>query len=273
MACLLLAATVTVSLPRFRQRALHFVETSVGVAVYHIGQATNTLMQATFRVWEGYIGLIHVQEENRRLHATLDTLQLENHRLRVKEASVLRLQELLEYRTAAPVSFITAQVIGRDVVHWFDTVMLNKGEAEGVAVDMGVITPRGIVGVVMKVGRHHAQVLLVTDRRSAVAAVVERTRDAGIVQGTPQGEGGEGRLRIKYLPLSAGVAPGDRLVTSGLEGSFVEGIPIGQIRLIDQTMRQDETDLFLKAQITPAVDFARLEDVLILQLPSQTPPP
>jgi len=271
MACLLLAATVTVSLPRFRQRALHFVETSVGVAVYHIGQATNTLMRATSRVWEGYIGLIHVQDENRRLHATLDTLQLENHRLRVKEASVLRLQELLEYRTAAPVSFITAQVIGRDVVHWFDTVMLNKGEAEGVAVDMGVITPRGIVGVVMKVGRHHAQVLLVTDRRSAVAAVVERTRDAGIVQGMPQ-EGGE-RLRIKYLPLSAGVAPGDRLVTSGLEGSFVEGIPIGQIRLIDQTMRQDETDLFLKAQITPAVNFARLEDVLILRLPPKIPNP
>ncbi len=148
---------------------------------------------------------------------------------------------------------------------------------------MGVITPQGVVGVVIKVGHHDAQVLLMTDRRSAVAAVVERTRDAGIVQGMASGRGegmeGVGRLHVKYMPRSAAVRPGDRLVTSGLEGSFVEGIPIGQIETINPVDNQpvdnqpdglDDTEMFLNVQVIPTVAFSKLEEVLII---TSTPAP
>ncbi|MDC4224943.1 MAG: hypothetical protein MPW15_12120 [Candidatus Manganitrophus sp.] len=65
--------------------------------------------------------------------------------------------------------------------------MVNKGESEGIKIDMGVITPEGVVGKVIKTGPRHAQVLLLTDRNSAVAAIVQRTRDEGIVQGIEEG--------------------------------------------------------------------------------------
>jgi rod shape-determining protein MreC len=268
MGVLLTAVIVTVSLPRSRQTALQFIETSVRAVVHPIQQTTATLMQAADHLFRGYIDLVDAQEENRRLHQAMGRLEEDNHRLRVREASALRLQELLDYREETEVPVIVARVIGRDVVHWFDTVMLDKGAADGVAVDMGVVTPQGVVGVVMKVGRHDSEVLLVTDRRSAVAAVVERTRDAGIVQGL----GGGGFLHVKYLPRSAAVAPSDRWVTSGLEGSFVEGIPIGQISVIHPSgnQNQDETALFLNVQVTPAVVFSKLEEVLILTAATPT---
>jgi rod shape-determining protein MreC len=264
----LAAVIVTVSLPHSRQAALQFIETSVRAVVHPIQKSTATLIQSGDRFFRGYIDLVDAQEENRRLHEVIGRLEEDNHRLRVREASALRLQELLDYREATKAPVIAARVIGRDVVHWFDTVMLDKGEADGVAVDMGVITPQGVVGVVMKVGRHDSEVLLVTDRRSAVAAVLERTRDAGIVQGL----GETGVLHVKYLPRSAAVAPSDRLVTSGLEGSFVEGIPIGQISVIHPSgnQNQDETALFLNVQVTPAVVFSKLEEVLIITAAAPT---
>ncbi len=124
---LFLAVVVTVSLPRSRQTTLRYIETSVGSAVSYIQQSAATLMQATGRIWSGYIDLVHVQEENLRLQMTLDQLRGENHRLRVLEASALRLQELLDYRADVQRDVIAARVIGRDVIHWFDTIMLNKG--------------------------------------------------------------------------------------------------------------------------------------------------
>jgi rod shape-determining protein MreC len=133
--------------------------------------------------------------------------------------------------------------------------MINKGSRDGVAVEMGVITPAGVVGRVIKAEPAVSQVLLITDRNSAVAALIQRTRDEGLVEGTEKG-----LARIKYLSLLADVKEGDLVLTSGLTGSFPKGLPIGTLGLVTKK----ELDLFQQAELTPNVDFSKIEEVLVV---------
>ncbi|MBI3358729.1 MAG: rod shape-determining protein MreC [Nitrospirae bacterium] len=173
----------------------------------------------------------------------------------VQEGLAVRLQGLLNFKDASPLKLIAANVIGREMGPWFQTFMINKGSSEGVLVDMGVIVPDGVVGKVIKSLPHNAQVLLMTDTNSAIAAMVQRTREGGIVQGM-----GENGARLKYLPRVSEVLEGDIMITSGLEGSFAKGVPIGQIKKIERP----EDGFFLNITLTPAIAFSKLEEVLVL---------
>jgi rod shape-determining protein MreC len=149
-------------------------------------------------------------------------------------------------------------VIGQDASNLYRGVVLNKGEGDGIRVDMGVITPLGVVGRVMKAGPSSSVVLLVTDPHNAIAGIVQRSRDEGIIEGTPHG-----RARIKYLPLLSGVREGDMVVTSGLTGGFPRGLVVGTILSI----HKEEGELFQSAEITPEVDLSKLEEVLVITVP------
>jgi rod shape-determining protein MreC len=118
-----------------------------------------------------------------------------------------------------------------------------------------VIALTGVVGRVVKTTASSSMVLLLTDPSNAITALIQRTRDEGIVEGTAQG-----LARIKYVPLLSTVRVGDHVVTSGLTGGFPKGLSIGTITRIDKA----EGDLFQSAEIAPEVDFSRLEEVLVL---------
>jgi rod shape-determining protein MreC len=128
---------------------------------------------------------------------------------------------------------------------------------------MGVITPAGVVGRVVKTTPVTAIVLLVSDGNNAIAGLIQRTRDEGIVDGTAQGS-----VRLKYIPLLSTVRTGDRVVTSGLVGGFPRGLAIGTINRIEK----EEGALFQSAELTPEVDINRVEEVLVIQSP-YTPSP
>src|SRR3989454_8914749 len=99
-------------------------------------------------------------------------------------------------------------------------------------------------------------VQVLTDPASSVGAHVVRTRTPGVVEGEPRGT-----LRFKYMPRDGtGLQIGDLVVSSGLGGLFPGGIPIGRVRTIDDR----GSALFNYAQVTPAVDFARIDEVLLL---------
>lgn len=136
--------------------------------------------------------------------------------------------------------------------------MINKGEQAGLKAGMGVITPVGVVGRIIKTTPAASQVLLLTDHNSSVAALVQRTRDEGLVEGTEAG-----LARIKYLPILSEVGVDDVVLTSGLAGIFPKGLMIGQVTEI----QKKEDGLFQVAQIKPAVDFTKLEEVLVILRP------
>jgi rod shape-determining protein MreC len=252
---LILSLIVILISPEFQKKPIQWIQLPVGGAIYYIQEGTYSVMNRIAGIWHGYINLIHVQEENKTLHRTIEELKGENNLLKEQGALAERLQAMLEYKKSSPHQLTAAEVIGREPSHWFKSVIINKGEAEGVRVDMGVMTPQGVVGKVIKTESHYSQVLLMTDRNSAVAAMIQRTRDEGIVQGVEKGA-----IRLKYLPHFSEVSVGDVVVTSGLEGSFTKGLKIGQV----ETIEKKEHELFLEVKLAPEIDFYKLEEVFVI---------
>jgi rod shape-determining protein MreC len=227
-----------------------------------------SLDRAVKDTWEGYIALRHAHEENRKLRREIVYLRGQNEELRETAASAERLAALLAFKERTPPETLAAQVIGRDASNWYRGVILNKGERDGIRPDMGVMTPAGAVGRVIKTSASTSVVLLITDPNNAITGLVQRTRDEGIIEGTTQG-----RARLKYLPLLSTVHAGDVVVTSGLTGGFPRGVVVGVIRNIERR----EGDLFQRAEIDPEVDFSKLEEVLVITVPRalepEPPPP
>ncbi|MBI5197846.1 MAG: rod shape-determining protein MreC, partial [Nitrospirae bacterium] len=133
--------------------------------------------------------------------------------------------------------------------------VLDKGEKEGVASNRVVVSPDGVVGRIVKTSPHSSRVLLISDRSSALAVMVQRNRVSGILQG-----GESGHLFLEYVSLDESVVVGDPVVTSGLEGIFPKGIPVGRVTRVDRKT----SPLFLTIDVVPAVNVSRLEEVWIL---------
>ena len=206
-------------------------------------------------LWSGYVALKDVHAENERLRRQIEALKGQNNELREAAAATDRLASLLRFREQEWPRTVAARVIGRDATNWYRGILLDKGERDGIAQDMGVITQAGMVGRVVKTTAISSVVLLVTDPNTAVTALIQRTRDEGLVTGTPRG-----LLRMKYIPLLSTVQEGDIVVTSGLVGSLPKGLMIGVVKRIEGS----QDDLFQSAELVPVVDFSKLEEVLVI---------
>lgn len=210
--------------------------------------------------WNKYIAVQGIYDQNQHLQSRIQELEGELNQLREQALASQRLSALLEFQEESALPTLAARVIGRSASNWYRGVILNKGEDHGVAVEMGVVTPAGIVGNIVKVASSTSIALLITDPNVAVTGLVQRTRDEGIIQGTAQG-----LVRMKYIPPLAAVKEGDAVVTSGLTGGFPRGILIGQVLQVGER----EGDLFQTARVAPVVDFGKLEEVLILISPQR----
>lgn len=206
-------------------------------------------------MWKRYFALQDAYVENERLRRQIDFLKGQNNQLRESAAASERLADLLRFRSRSWPSTVAARVIGRDSTNWYRGILLDKGERDGIQRDMGVITQAGMVGRVVKTTATSSVVLLVTDPNTAVTALIQRTRDEGLVTGTPRG-----LLRMKFIPLLSSVREGDVVVTSGLVGNFPKGLMIGVVKHIEKT----QDDLFQSAELVPVVDFSKLEEVLVI---------
>src|SRR6185295_8603260 len=149
-------------------------------------------------------------------------------------------------------------VIGRDATRLSRTILIGRGETDGVVRGAAVLAPQGVVGHVFQTSPHAARVLLVSDHNSGVDALVQRTRARGIVQGTV-----DAGCALKYVKRTEDVQVGDELVTSGLDGIFPKGLPIGAVTSVDKRGQ----GLFQHAEVAPRVEFDQLEEVLVTRGP------
>jgi len=242
--------------PNQSQSLLDVLDGPVGQVVRLPLEAISSLDQGISGMWHRYVSLQAVEEENRQLRQDIEWLRGQNSRLREEAAATERLASLLQFKEQALPTMVAAQVIGRDATNRYRSVILNKGDNDGIHPDMGVITPAGVVGRIVKTTSVTSVVLLITDSNNAIAGLIQRTRDEGIVEGTPQG-----RVRLKYIPLLSAVQDGDRVVTSGLVGGFPRGLAIGTITGIEK----EEGALFQSAELALEVDVDRMEEVLVIQ--------
>jgi rod shape-determining protein MreC len=192
-------------------------------------------------------------EEVRRLEAENEALRMERLRLRSLDDQVERLSNALGYRPAFEGQLRLADVVYVDHSSWLRTLFLFEPGRQAVA-SSPVMSTTGLVGRVILAEGSYAKVQLVTDRASGVGAMVERTRRQGIARGA----GREG-LTLEYVPLQADVQVGDRIVTSGTDGLYPRGIPIGTVREV-----APGGELFHSIALAPAVDFGQLDQVFVL---------
>lgn len=258
---LALLITALLLLPESRQEPLLALGRHMAAAVSVPLRALEWANQGVDGLWARYVSLQRVREDNFTLRQEIARLRQENVRMHETAAASTRLRDLLALKEQLPYPAVSAQVIGRDPSNWYRSIVINKGADDGLAVDMGVVTPAGIIGRIVKAYDRFAIVLLIIDPNNAVAGLVQRTRDEGIVEGTEKG-----LARIKYLPLLSTVKVGDQVVTSGLAGGFPRGLPIGAITKIERR----EAELFLSAEIAPDSDFARIEEVLVVTSPRES---
>jgi len=167
-----------------------------------------------------------------------------------------RLEKLLAFKRELIYSSIAANVIGRDVSSWNSTMILDKGIEAGVDVGMPVVSAMGVVGKVAEVTEEKSQVVLLTDPVFSVPALVQRSREVGLVSGTLQA-----RSRMRYLSKNADIQIGDLIITSKLSSSFPEGLVIGSVVAVNSGADALATECL----IDPAVNFSQIEEVLVIQ--------
>lgn len=205
--------------------------------------------------YEGYVDLIGVRAENRRLERRIAEIEAEN--LQFREALVAsgHLGRVASMRDEVEIPMLPAEVVGLDVAPWFRSVLVDRGTQHGVEPGQPVITHDGVVGVVTATSGHAAKTMLLLDRQSAVDALVQRSRARGVVRGV-----GRDRLEFEFVVRGADVVEGDEVVTSGLGGVYPKGLRLGRVG----ELREAGGRLTRIAVIEPAVDLGQLEQVFVM---------
>jgi rod shape-determining protein MreC len=217
--------------------------------------------RATFGLWTTYLDWKNVRAENRRLREEVQELRVQSLRVNETDDENRRLRRLLALQEQLPLTTLSGEIIAREWGGWIRSLTVNRGRGDNVPRLTAVISPNGLIGRVVDVRPGASIVQVLTDPTSTVGAHVLRTRTPGIVEGDPRGT-----LRFKFMARDgAAIQNGDVLVTAGQGGLFPRGIPIGTVRSIDNR----GAALFHYAELTPAVDFARVDEVLLVTGDSQ----
>jgi len=206
-------------------------------------------------IWRNYFFLVEARRENHLLKNQLNFLKLENRRYQELLLTNQRLQDLLKFQESTDEPLLPAMVTGWDSSGLFKSIIADRGTRDGIAVNMAVVNSEGVVGRVVSVSTHYSQVLLITDQNSAVDGLVQRSRGRGMLKGK-----GSSECYFDYVIKTCDIKRGDIIVTSGLGGLFPKGIYLGTVTEIEDSPYK----LFKDVKVTPAVDFNKLEEVLII---------
>lgn len=255
---LLLVVLVYTSIAR-RTTAL---ENAVGTVVSPIESAGSSVTTGIGDWFMGLFGRSAIQQENAALQEEVAQLQGQLSLMRELQQENERLREIANYvENHDEFEFLTARVTAKSSSYWFDTFTISAGRSSGVAVDMVVIAPEGLVGRVVEVGANWSKVRTVIDSESSVSALIDRTRDVGVVRGVNNiSTLDSSRCYMYYLPYDNDLVPGDEVVTSGLGGVFPKGLLIGEV--VEVSRAEDSTERV--AVVETAVDFSSLEEVMVI---------
>jgi rod shape-determining protein MreC len=206
--------------------------------------------------WRSYFWLIGARRENARMAKLLDEHRLREAARSQLEAENERLRRLLGFKQTLPFETIGARVVARSPAPDFLTgvLVLDRGQADGVEPDSPVLVAGSVLGRTTVVTPRNAQVQLVTNPDAALGAMVERTRSPGVLGGS-----GELRLGLNYISNTEPIEVGDAVVTSGLDGIFPKGLPIGRV-----VLSRKGNSVFRVVEVEPSADLLRVEEVLVL---------
>lgn len=244
---------------------LHYLEPlrqGVAILTYPLQIAAATPAEFVRKTSDYFSGLISLQRENARLKAQqlgVASQILLNEQLRQENEN---LRGLLQMRSQTQVSATAAEILFSARDPFSRKVVLNKGAHHRIEPGSPVVDPAGVIGQVTRVYPLHAEVTLLSDKDQAIPVVVERSGLRAVMFGT-----GNGLMELRYLAANADVHPGDRILTSGLDGVYVPGLPVATILKVGR----DNAESFARILCRPIGTVERTGAVLVLARASGLP--
>ncbi len=242
--------------------------------IIFLGQPTNVsakLRHFLVRLTTPFVklgDLFPTVKSRRQLDAANDALRAENARLRQllhaveeTEAENLRLQTLLAFKKRAGFTTVAARVVGRDSSNWWKSIQLDRGLGDGIHENMAVLDATGLIGKTVAVSHGECRVLLLLDRNCKVSALLQESREHGVVAGSVSAFQRVPRCEMSFVSRNVNVNTGEVVVSSGLGGIFPKGIRVGTVT---SAQMDEDTGLYQNLAIAPAVDFSQLEEALII---------
>jgi rod shape-determining protein MreC len=211
--------------------------------------------------------LTSATSENERLARQLADTELELRKARDAAVENERLRGLLNLKERVGYDRVAARVIARDASVWFNTIIINRGSASGIALNMPVVTAEGIVGRVVAVSPWTAQVMLITDEKAAAGAIIGQLAESGSF-GSVRGLGNSDLVEMRYVSGLQKVEVGDYVTTTGQDGIYPPGLNVGTIVEVKHGTATQPHQIYIKSS-------ARLDQLsevaVLLYRPPQRP--
>ena len=252
---ILLFSLALMTLSAKQEKGTHFLDSMVGVILSPFQNFFTQTIQSISDGINHYFFLVDVARENDQLNLEVQRLINEKNKLIERIASQKRLAKLMAYEDDWEKKAVVASVIGKGATQWSKVIIINKGTQDGIRDHLAVVTDAGVIGQIIHAGLNTSKVLLIIDGRSAVDALFQESRISGVVVG-----GGDDECHLKFVPNTADVKVGDKVLSSGLGGIFPKGLIIGKV---SQVIKKKQ-GLFQDITLVPSSDLSRLEEVLVL---------
>ncbi len=221
--------------------------------------------------------LDEAQKEVTDLREKVKVLEIQNQLLTDKENENARLREMLGFQAASQYQLLPCRVVSRSPSSWWDSVLVDVGDVNNdtlfqkyhgkysLGPDQPVVSPRGVVGKTGTVSHSVTEVILLVNENCSISAVVEGTKDHGIVQGQGNFEEGRPRVQLDYLPKDSQAAVGQFVLTSGLGPYFPAGLRLGTITEVPEVKKTYPTfGLYRQAVLEPTADLNQLDELFIV---------
>lgn len=196
-----------------------------------------------------------IVNENLRLKKELGSLKKDAIIISGLRLENERLRKLLSFKERSQFDTVAASVISRDPNNWSGGVVIDKGRRHKIRLGNVVINDFGLVGKVIEVSGDTSKIMLINDPNSSVAAVVQRSKEEGLISGTLLGG-----LVMRYLNKDSDIVVSDVVLTSGLTVNYPPAIIIGEVKSIEE----EQGGLNKYCLVVPVVDLAKLEEVLVV---------
>ncbi len=235
--------------------------TVVGYVIIPFEQGIGRMGEWLANRSEELVQIRSLLQENESLRDQVAQLTEENSLLQQDKHELNQLRELVKLNEQyGEYNKIGARIIGRDSGNWYSSFVIDKGEQDGLSVDMNVIAGGGLVGRITAVGPNWSRVTSIISDNVHVSAQTLATEDNMTVSGDLKSMA-NGVISFSQLVDSKDqVAEGDKVVTSDISDKYLPNILIGYLH----TINRDANNLTKSGYLTPVVDFEHLGEVLVI---------
>lgn len=237
------------------------IKSAVGNVVSPMQRGINNIGRSISDRLQAFRDVKKLRKENEELKAVIEALTATNQELTQEKYELDGLRRLYELDAKyTEYDKVAARIIASDTNNWFYSFVVDKGSDHGIKVGMNVMAGNGLVGIVSETGKNWSRIRSIIDDNSNVSGMSIETHDTCIVSGELKLMKESGVIKVEMISMDAGFEENGEIVTSHISDKYLQGILIGYIKDI----KIDSSDMTKTAYLVPAVNFERLDEVLII---------